>query len=240
MSMVVDALLAMGMQVRVHALQAAAYGVPQTRTRVFVIGAAPGEVLPAAPLPTHSVHVNHCEMMSIGTGGRKFIVPSPSYIDRRPLVEHHTHGDYQCTSGVKWTSFTLCDDTALGVTPALHTAAMYPAANIWAAIGDLADAKVELNYRRAYTDAVDERLEIPVADVPVRSFFQAQMRRHANTISAHWSKQMSDLDAARIAYVPRDDTLPDADWRLVPNLDGIHIVDDPDKPSKREVIVQKL
>jgi site-specific DNA-cytosine methylase len=38
MSMCVDALLAMGMQVRVQCLQAAAYGVPQQRIRYADLG----------------------------------------------------------------------------------------------------------------------------------------------------------------------------------------------------------
>jgi site-specific DNA-cytosine methylase len=49
----VRALVDGGYQVCVSATAAAAHGCAQGRLRVFVVAAAPGEVLPPAPLPTH-------------------------------------------------------------------------------------------------------------------------------------------------------------------------------------------
>lgn len=46
-------LLAMGYQCTFGVLQAGSYGVPQTRRRIIVLAAAPGEVLPEYPEPTH-------------------------------------------------------------------------------------------------------------------------------------------------------------------------------------------
>ena len=46
-------LVQMGYQCTFGVLQAGHYGVPQTRRRIFIIAAAPGEVLPDYPEPTH-------------------------------------------------------------------------------------------------------------------------------------------------------------------------------------------
>ena len=46
-------LVYMGYQCTFGVLQAGQYGVPQTRRRIFLIAAAPGEVLPHYPEPTH-------------------------------------------------------------------------------------------------------------------------------------------------------------------------------------------
>jgi hypothetical protein len=66
------------------------------------VAAAPGEALPEFPLPTHSVNVDLCELMGIGLGEKKFIVPAPSFIDTRPMVEHNVHRAPDCTSGAGW------------------------------------------------------------------------------------------------------------------------------------------
>ncbi|GAQ82337.1 Chromatin-associated protein [Klebsormidium nitens] len=57
-------LVNMGYQSRVGLLVAGSFGVPQFRMRTFVWGAAPGEVLPPYPLPTHMVEKvrNHVPM----------------------------------------------------------------------------------------------------------------------------------------------------------------------------------
>ena len=46
-------LVQMGYQCTFGVLQAGQYGVPQTRRRIFLIAAAPGEVLPKYPEPSH-------------------------------------------------------------------------------------------------------------------------------------------------------------------------------------------
>ena len=47
------------------------------------------------------------------------------------------------------------------------------------------------------------------------------MRRGVDKITAHWSKPVGKLEKARIEYVPNDSIVPDADWRLLPNIEGI-------------------
>ncbi|CAM9651546.1 unnamed protein product [Chrysoparadoxa australica] len=54
LKMVVRALLTMGYQVTFGALQAGSFGVPQTRRRMIIMAAAPGEILPNFPEPTHT------------------------------------------------------------------------------------------------------------------------------------------------------------------------------------------
>jgi DNA (cytosine-5)-methyltransferase 1 len=51
---IVKTLVEIGYQVAVTTLQAGQYGVPQSRTRVIVIAAAPGEVLPEFPKPLYT------------------------------------------------------------------------------------------------------------------------------------------------------------------------------------------
>ena len=51
---VMRSLLSMGYQCTFGVLQAASYGVPQTRRSAFILAAAPGEVLPYYPEPEHS------------------------------------------------------------------------------------------------------------------------------------------------------------------------------------------
>ena len=46
-------LVHMGYQCTFGVLQAGNYGVPQTRRRIFLIAAAPGEMLPKYPEPSH-------------------------------------------------------------------------------------------------------------------------------------------------------------------------------------------
>lgn len=46
-------LLEIGYQITFGVLQAGNYGLPQSRRRFFIVGAAPGLVLPKLPEPTH-------------------------------------------------------------------------------------------------------------------------------------------------------------------------------------------
>lgn len=146
MSMCVSVCLAIGMQVRVMALQAAAYGVPQNRVRlcfvlslcselfhnrIFVMSAAPGEKLPEAPMPTHSIALNHLESLLIGVAKRKFVVPSPSYVDERTLVEWKEHAPSQCTSGVEYELLSMRDGEDTSDMVPHNTAAVYAPLNVW-------------------------------------------------------------------------------------------------------------
>lgn len=44
----------MGYQVQIYITNAVAFGVPESRRRNFIICAAPGVALPAAPVPLHA------------------------------------------------------------------------------------------------------------------------------------------------------------------------------------------
>ncbi|KAK3733077.1 hypothetical protein QZH41_008420, partial [Actinostola sp. cb2023] len=55
-------LLQMGYQCTFGVLQAGCYGVPQTRRRAIIIAAAPGEVLPLYPEPTHCFSPRACQL----------------------------------------------------------------------------------------------------------------------------------------------------------------------------------
>ncbi|CEH15499.1 DNMT1, dcm [Ceraceosorus bombacis] len=53
--LVMSALVTLGYSVRLATISAASMGVPQSRTRVVVVAAKAGEVLPDLPLPSHTV-----------------------------------------------------------------------------------------------------------------------------------------------------------------------------------------
>jgi site-specific DNA-cytosine methylase len=55
-------LITMGYQVAFGCLQAANYGVPQSRRRMFIVACAPGEVLPKFPEPTHTFTRTGCQL----------------------------------------------------------------------------------------------------------------------------------------------------------------------------------
>jgi site-specific DNA-cytosine methylase len=57
-SRAIQRILEAGYQCMVTAVPAGAHGLPQTRVRVFIVVAAPGETLPPAPLPTHACHAD--------------------------------------------------------------------------------------------------------------------------------------------------------------------------------------
>ncbi|BES95266.1 Cytosine-specific methyltransferase [Nesidiocoris tenuis] len=54
LKLTLSCLVAMGYQVAFGVLQAGNYGVPQTRRRVIIMAAAPGEILPDYPVPLHA------------------------------------------------------------------------------------------------------------------------------------------------------------------------------------------
>ncbi|KAF4533442.1 DNA (cytosine-5)-methyltransferase 1-like [Ephemera danica] len=60
-----QALLTMGYQVTFGILQAGNFGVPQTRRRAFILAAAPGEVLPMFPKPTHSFNISGASTLPV-------------------------------------------------------------------------------------------------------------------------------------------------------------------------------
>ncbi|XP_023289399.1 DNA (cytosine-5)-methyltransferase 1 [Orussus abietinus] len=55
-------LIRMGYQCTFGILQAGNYGVPQTRRRLFILAAAPGEILPRYPEPTHVFSKHACQL----------------------------------------------------------------------------------------------------------------------------------------------------------------------------------
>ncbi|CAD5114719.1 DgyrCDS3762 [Dimorphilus gyrociliatus] len=65
----VTALLKMGYQCRFGILQAGCYGIPQSRRRAFIIGAAPGHKLPNFPEPTHAFSFSG---LNLSAGNMKF------------------------------------------------------------------------------------------------------------------------------------------------------------------------
>ncbi|XP_045773016.1 DNA (cytosine-5)-methyltransferase PliMCI-like [Maniola jurtina] len=64
------ALLAMGYQCTFGVLQAGHYGVPQTRRRLIILAAAPGQRLPAYPEPTHVFSRRACSLTTTIDGKR--------------------------------------------------------------------------------------------------------------------------------------------------------------------------
>eukprot|EP00092_Neocalanus_flemingeri_P000044 GFUD01000045.1.p1 GENE.GFUD01000045.1~~GFUD01000045.1.p1 ORF type:complete len:874 (+),score=224.36 GFUD01000045.1:3-2624(+) len=70
LKLIIATLVKMGYQVAFNILQAGHYGVAQTRRRLIVIGAAPGEVLPVYPEPVHCFQGPHFQEIEVD--GRKF------------------------------------------------------------------------------------------------------------------------------------------------------------------------
>jgi len=74
LKLILATLVKMGYQVAFNILQAGHYGVAQTRRRLIVLAAAPGEVLPVYPEPEHCFQGPH--FMEIEVDGRKFSTTS--------------------------------------------------------------------------------------------------------------------------------------------------------------------
>jgi len=74
LKLIIATLVKMGYQVAFNILQAGHYGVAQTRRRLIVLAAAPGEVLPVYPEPQHCFQGPH--FMEIEVDGRKFSTTS--------------------------------------------------------------------------------------------------------------------------------------------------------------------
>ncbi|CAI4217732.1 unnamed protein product [Parascedosporium putredinis] len=74
-SQLVCALVGIGYQVQMLCLDAWSHGACQSRSRVFLVFAAPGETLPNAPAPSHS-HPPHVRNYGLGTlnNGEKMMV----------------------------------------------------------------------------------------------------------------------------------------------------------------------
>ncbi|XP_012254092.2 DNA (cytosine-5)-methyltransferase 1-like isoform X2 [Athalia rosae] len=64
-------LIRMGYQCTYGVLQAGNYGVPQTRRRLVILAAAPGEVLPSYPEPTNVFSKRACQL-SVVVDGKKY------------------------------------------------------------------------------------------------------------------------------------------------------------------------
>ncbi|KYQ51853.1 DNA (cytosine-5)-methyltransferase PliMCI [Trachymyrmex zeteki] len=65
-------LIRMGYQCTFGILQAGSYGVPQTRRRMILLAAAPGEILPKYPIPTH-VFSKRCCSLSVIVDSKRYI-----------------------------------------------------------------------------------------------------------------------------------------------------------------------
>ncbi|XP_069697598.1 DNA (cytosine-5)-methyltransferase 1-like isoform X2 [Periplaneta americana] len=65
-------LLSMGYQCTFGILQAGNYGVPQTRRRAIILAAAPGEILPNYPEPTHVFNPKVCQL-GVVVDDKKFL-----------------------------------------------------------------------------------------------------------------------------------------------------------------------
>ncbi|KAL1124037.1 hypothetical protein AAG570_001807 [Ranatra chinensis] len=76
-------LIKMGYQVTFGILQAGNYGVPQTRRRAIILAAAPGEVLPNYPEPTH-VFNPRATQLTITVDDKRFI-SNCQWVDSAPL-----------------------------------------------------------------------------------------------------------------------------------------------------------
>ena len=70
MKLILATLVKMGYQVGFQILQAGHYGVAQTRRRLIVMAAAPGEVLPLYPEPLHTFAGPH--YLEVEVDGRKY------------------------------------------------------------------------------------------------------------------------------------------------------------------------
>lgn len=70
-------LIALGYQVKFKLLQAAQYGVPQTRKRVIFIGAKRGLTLPEFPVPVYAFSKG-CSKLSVPAGATDMKIPAPS------------------------------------------------------------------------------------------------------------------------------------------------------------------
>ena len=77
-------LLSMGYQCTFGVLQAGQYGVPQTRRRAIILAAAPGEVLPFYPEPTHCFSPRAVQL-TVVIDDKKVIVQL-SIISEVPLI----------------------------------------------------------------------------------------------------------------------------------------------------------
>ncbi|KAG8181044.1 hypothetical protein JTE90_024790 [Oedothorax gibbosus] len=64
-------LVRMGYQCTFAVLQAGSYGVPQTRRRAIILAAAPGEILPRYPEPSHVFSPRACSL-TVGIDDKKF------------------------------------------------------------------------------------------------------------------------------------------------------------------------
>ncbi|KAJ9600521.1 hypothetical protein L9F63_026341, partial [Diploptera punctata] len=76
-------LLKMGYQCTFGVLQAGNYGVPQTRRRAIILAAAPGEVLPTFPEPTHVFSPKACQL-SVMVDDKKYL-SSCRWVSSAPL-----------------------------------------------------------------------------------------------------------------------------------------------------------
>uniref|UniRef100_A0A1B6C2M8 DNA (cytosine-5)-methyltransferase n=1 Tax=Clastoptera arizonana TaxID=38151 RepID=A0A1B6C2M8_9HEMI len=72
LKLTIRCLLRMGYQCTFGVLQAGQYGVPQTRRRAIIMAAAPGEVLPLYPEPTHTFNP-HATQLSVMVDDMKYI-----------------------------------------------------------------------------------------------------------------------------------------------------------------------
>ena len=101
--LVVRTLIALGYQVRFKALQAAQYGVPQSRRRVIFWGAKRGVPLPDFPVPVYAhekgmnlVHLPIGKSLNPPTRSRDPENPH-QYAPLRPITVDASIGDLVCT-----------------------------------------------------------------------------------------------------------------------------------------------
>ncbi len=190
------ALLEMGYQCAFGVSQSGNFGVPQSRRRAFILAAAPGEVLPHLPSPTHVFPLSGS--MKVTVGDKVFQTAANA--------ERGGNGN-----GAPFRSITVRD--ALSDLPEITNGATKVELEYGPPLSDYQYRMRKLhlknhsntNFNINTTDSIIEDVE---------SITNNDSNSNSNIITDHISKLMSPLVWARIIHIPK---VPGADWRDLPN-----------------------
>lgn len=199
-------LLAMGYQVTFGVLQAGHYGVPQTRRRLIIMAAAPGQTLPRYPEPQHVFNKRGCQL-SVQVGDLKY------------------------ATGARWTESapyrTITVRDAMSDLPAIRNGCSR--AEMPYNSEPLSHFQVSGGVQRyifSYgivwkSNSLNLMLTVGLAVATVTTHFiissQRQIRKDVvtNVVKDHICKEMAPLVEARMSHIP---VSAGADWRDLPNM----------------------
>ncbi|KAF8065926.1 MET1B [Scenedesmus sp. PABB004] len=201
-------LLDMGYQVRLGTLNSGHYGAPQSRRRVFVFAAAPGEALPAWPAPRHAFRCG--ARAQARARARRHLPPAAAGAPRGPRPRPTADRRRAAAAGRRRSTPTLAINLPNSRAPARvryepfshreRGGSLRPVT-----VGDaLSDLPPVGNDHAAR--------EMPYGAAP-RTAYQRALRRGAAELTDHVPFMLNVDDLERVSLIPKD--TPGADWRAL-------------------------